>query len=396
MAYQTTKTATPILDPNHELRIHTSQQACTVTVVRGTAESFGMSLVVGQSYHVPVATDLSIYTWTGCELQIKGQPESVYTVPDNSIHQCYQAFERIIDAAPSGIGLNGVLIVGQQGTGKNAVFQTLLNYTQRCEHKCIAVDLDPCGNQFYCPGFVSAVQMYSPLSALLPCGQGHQPLAYCCGKLQVSMYDKCYADACNSLAGRVASRLKKLGPSCVIVNTPPYPYEQQAESVAMLLQMYSITTVLVVGDERLYHNLVALDKSTTFINMRPAITYPCQHSRTQRTGNHYLSTQFKAYFYGGLDRPKLQAVQSTHSFHDARLVSYMEPATKRVDWTIFKYSLMALCDPEHSAADPRPVLGTVYIADVDAANRIITVLSPSNGLSTQLSLFDLGMKLIDV
>lgn len=118
---------------------------------RGQAEIFGSELSTDRIYTFLKGSKISIWSWTGCQIQIEGQPDSLYKTKESrvmtmhfNLHNC---LEQHRDAAVRNDTVGPrVLIVGAVETGRSTLCRILLNYAARMRgadlRNPLFVDLD--------------------------------------------------------------------------------------------------------------------------------------------------------------------------------------------------------------------------------------------------------------
>ncbi|CXI24455.1 clp1-related protein, putative [Plasmodium berghei] len=114
------------------------------------AEIFGKELVIDKDYYFGYNEKFSIYTFTGCIVQIKGKTLQEYESKNSTIKE-YLSLSYVLDAyrnlakKKKNIGPR-VLITGNNNSGKSSVSMLLLNYALKSGFKPIYIEADPKGN----------------------------------------------------------------------------------------------------------------------------------------------------------------------------------------------------------------------------------------------------------
>ncbi|VTZ68053.1 polyribonucleotide 5'-hydroxyl-kinase Clp1, putative [Plasmodium chabaudi chabaudi] len=114
------------------------------------AEIFGKELVVDKDYYFGYNEKFSIYTFTGCIVQIKGKTLQEYESKNSTIKE-YLSLSYVLDAyrnlakKKKKIGPR-VLITGNNNSGKSSVSMLLLNYALKSGFKPIYIETDTKGN----------------------------------------------------------------------------------------------------------------------------------------------------------------------------------------------------------------------------------------------------------
>lgn len=117
-----------------------------VKLTSGTAEVFGVEMVVGPVYSFS-SQKSAIFTWTGCALKIQGAPSSEYVANETPMHVYANLHfalekERIECASADGVGPRA-LILGPEHAGKTSLTKILTSYAVKQERTPMVVNLDP-------------------------------------------------------------------------------------------------------------------------------------------------------------------------------------------------------------------------------------------------------------
>lgn len=123
----------------------------------GNAEIFGTEITVGPTYSFS-GVKSAIYTWQGCELEIRGSVASSY-VSDEAPMMAYLnthfALNRLRGHGDSVNGQRGetsgprVMIVGPRDSGKTSLVKILAAYALKSGQNPVLVNLDP--GEVSCP-----------------------------------------------------------------------------------------------------------------------------------------------------------------------------------------------------------------------------------------------------
>jgi len=162
----------------HELRIHVKiDQPITVNVLQGSCECFGTNMISSLTYQLTAAGGYSFFSWSGCELEVTGAPQLIYTSNDTSfpllanINHELEKDRRHSDN--NNIAGPTMLILGRSETGKSCILRTLCHYALRTGWSPTYVDINPESNNLSIPGTLTAtpIEMQSSMflySALVP------------------------------------------------------------------------------------------------------------------------------------------------------------------------------------------------------------------------------------
>ncbi|PGH30160.1 mRNA cleavage and polyadenylation factor Clp1 [[Emmonsia] crescens] len=266
-----------------------------VKLLAGTAELFGTELAASQTYTFS-GTKAAIYTWHGCTLEVSaGDPiaigglGSVPPPPGSGSGGCqveyvaeetpmveyvniHGALETMREAAKTS-GREGprVLILGPEDAGKTSLTKILTGYATKRERQPVVVNLDPSEGMLSVPGSLTATAFRamidveegwgsSPMSGPSPIPV-KLPLVYFYGlPSPLDAEGQLYKPIVSRLALAVAGRLaedRDAREAGVIIDTPGVLSQGKGEDVIHhIVTEFSITTILVLGSERLYSSMV--------------------------------------------------------------------------------------------------------------------------------------------
>ncbi|EEQ30858.1 pre-mRNA cleavage complex II protein Clp1 [Microsporum canis CBS 113480] len=260
-----------------------------VKLLSGTAELFGTELALSQTYTFS-GTKAAIYTWHGCTLEVT-EGESVATgvvgsapvPPGSGSGGCqveYTAEETpMIDytmrdeAKAQGRGGPRVLIVGPEDAGKTSLAKILTGYATKMGRQPFVINLDPSEGMLSVPGTLTATAFRtlidveqgwgsSPLSGPTPIPV-KLPLVYFYGlQSPLNGGEELYKSIVSRLALTVAGRLaedEEAKEAGIIVDTPGEISQGKGggeDIINHIVTEFSISTILVLGSERLYSTMV--------------------------------------------------------------------------------------------------------------------------------------------
>jgi polyribonucleotide 5'-hydroxyl-kinase len=114
-----------------------------------TAEVFGGELVLGQEYKVEAGSQIAIFSWHGCTVELRGQTAQEYDATNATMREYVNA-AAVIEAKRNkaedkDTKAPRVLVLGSDGSGKSTFASFLMNYALRKARTPIYVELDPRG-----------------------------------------------------------------------------------------------------------------------------------------------------------------------------------------------------------------------------------------------------------
>ncbi|CBF90066.1 cleavage polyadenylation factor subunit CLP1 [Aspergillus nidulans FGSC A4] len=265
-----------------------------VKLLTGTAELFGTELAPSQTYTFS-GTKAAIYTWHGCTLEVSagdavsgldgttsasgrgglgaGGCQSEYIAEETpmveyaNVHFALEGLRA--EAKASGRDGPRVLILGPEDAGKTSLSKILTAYAVKVGREPIVVNLDPTEGMLSVPGTVSATAFRAMLDVEEGWGSSPMsgpsavpvklPLVYFYPivnplEAEGSVFRPIVSRLALSVMGRMAEDedAKETG---IIVDTPGILSQSRAGALEMINHIvteFSITTILVIGSERLY------------------------------------------------------------------------------------------------------------------------------------------------
>ncbi|KAL2821695.1 hypothetical protein BJX63DRAFT_378943 [Aspergillus granulosus] len=283
------------LSPGSEWRFEVAHGTTVrVKLQTGTAELFGTELAPSQTYTFS-GTKAAIYTWHGCTLEVSagdavtgldGMPaatahggfgaggcQSEYTAEETPMVEyanVHFALETLRNEAKA-TGKDGprVLILGPEDAGKTSVSKILTAYAVKVGRQPIVVNLDPTEGMLSVPGTLTATTFRAMLDVEEGWGSSPMsgpsavpvklPLVYfypMANPLEAegTVYRPIVSRLALSVMGRMAED-EDARETGIIVDTPGILSHSRAGALEMINHIvteFSITTILVIGSERLY------------------------------------------------------------------------------------------------------------------------------------------------
>ncbi|KAF2451205.1 mRNA cleavage and polyadenylation factor IA/II complex [Karstenula rhodostoma CBS 690.94] len=420
----TSATRTQELSANTEYRFEVSfARSLTVKLLTGTAEYFGTELAPATTYTFSGAKG-AVFTWHGCKLEVGGEAESEYVAEETQMmsaanaHFALEALrERALQTRDAG---PRVLVVGPENAGKTSLVKTLTAYAVKSGQQPTVVNLDPRQGMLSVPGSFTAAAFSSildieegwgssPISGPSPTPV-KMPLVYHYG-LRDAEEGKVFRPLVTRMALAVTSRLEEDPASKTagfIIDTPGAVAQGRAgvyENIEHIISEFSVTTIFVLGSERLYSDLsrkysspnqpdairtVRLDKSGGCVDRTDAYMKALRHA------------QIRAYFFGNADAGLAPHSQSAGfdelsifrvaegtgmDFNDggdayggAREDAIYERVTPSSD-IVNKLLAITTAPPSdaHASIRDASVRGYMYVAEVDEAKKRVKLLAPQPG-----------------
>ncbi|KAF8417046.1 Pre-mRNA cleavage complex II protein Clp1-domain-containing protein [Tirmania nivea] len=405
-----------------------------VKILSGTAEIFGTELPLGHKYTF-AGTKLSIYTHHGCELECRGSPSVEYTAEETPIPTYtnlhfalsklrLQASEQNANSAPHTPPTVGprVMIIGPLDAGKTSLIKFLTGYAIREGGKPCIVNLDPREGVLSLPGTLTATTFStimdveegfgtSPTSgpSLVPV---KLPLVYYYGFESPEANPRLYKKLVSRMALAVMSRLGEdndAQSSGLLIDTPlQFSTPQNYDLIQHAVADFGVTTLVVVGSERLYSDMLRrYDTPTSGISV---VKIPKSGGCVDRDETFLKlsrARQVKEYFFGEPKRT-LSPYTMTVEFSVLRIfrlndlssmsnTSLLPGGLDGVDLTtslpllervnpptaMLTHCVLALLhcdvdDPVDVMAEAS-VMGFVYVVDVEEQKHRMKILAPVAG-----------------
>ncbi|KAL4887566.1 hypothetical protein BJY04DRAFT_176214 [Aspergillus karnatakaensis] len=283
------------LTPGSEWRFEVAHGTTVrVKLLTGTAELFGTELAPSQIYTFS-GTKAAIYTWHGCTLEVSagdavigldGMPstqgragfgaggcQSEYTAEETpmveyaNVHFALESLRA--EAKASGKDGPRVLILGPEDAGKTSLSKILTAYAVKVGREPVVVNLDPTEGMLSVPGTVTATAFRAMLDVEEGWGSSPMsgpsavpvklPLVYFYPMVnpleaEGSVFRPIVSRLALSVMGRMAED-EEVRETGIIVDTPGILSQSRAGALEMINHIvteFAITTILVIGSERLY------------------------------------------------------------------------------------------------------------------------------------------------
>lgn len=221
---------------NRELRLEILEnQKIKLMVTSGLAEIFGMEILNEKWYNF-TNIKCAIFTFTGAILKIEGDCDLQYIAESSCFPHIFNYFDSIKDSKDT------IFVLGK---GRSTFCTTIANYFVRIHKKLDFIEIDPAkGNIF--PGSLSYLQ----IDTLVEFNDKFKLInPYCLyyGSLSIDNIEL-YLLQCQKLKEEVENRNTN---NFKVVLCPDLPLE----ILNQLLKTYKASTVVCIGNERMFHKL---------------------------------------------------------------------------------------------------------------------------------------------
>ncbi|CEJ58502.1 Putative mRNA cleavage and polyadenylation factor IA/II complex, subunit CLP1 [Penicillium brasilianum] len=374
-----------------------------VKLLTGTAELFGTELAESQTYTF-IGTKAAIYTWYGCELEVSagetgagtsdgmtpvaghgaGGCQSEYTAEDTPMIE-YANFHFALETMrqeAQGSGKDGprVLLLGPDDVGKTSLAKILTAYATKSGRQPLVVNLDPTEGMLSVPGTLTATAFRtmldvedgwgsspmsgpSPVPVKLPLVYSY-PLANPLDA-EASVYRPIVSRLALSVTGRLAED-EEARETGIIVDTPGILSSGKPGSLELINHIvteFAITTIVVLGSERLYSTMVkqydnkpSASASATIFDERISVLKLSKSGgcvdRDSAFRRATRESQIRSYFFGN---PMPSTVSAALSLSASTSGVTLSPHAQVMDFaslSIFNYTVISTEDEDEDEYDP--------------------------------------------
>ncbi|KAJ5713397.1 uncharacterized protein N7483_010578 [Penicillium malachiteum] len=383
------------LNPGAEWRFEVEfGHTIKVKLLNGTAELFGTELAESQTYTFSGSKG-AIYTWHGCELEVSagesvttttvdgstsaaghgaGGCQSEYTSTDTPMMEyanMHFALESIREES-QGSGKDGprVLLLGPSNAGKTSLAKILTSYATKLGGQPLVVNLDPTEGMLSVPSTLTATTFRtmldvengwgsSPLSGPSPVPV-KLPLVYSYPlPSPLDAEGSVYRPIVSRLALQVTERMAKdeeVQKTGIIVDTPGVLGSGNPGSLELINHIvteFAITNIVVLGSERLYHDMVKqYDNKPSSSAAAVAFDERVSVVKLSKSGGcvdrdaaflkKTRESQIRSYFFGN------SALSTTSAIT-------LSPSTVQLDFaslTVYSYTVVSTEDEDEDDYDP--------------------------------------------
>ncbi|KAF7715595.1 mRNA cleavage and polyadenylation factor [Penicillium ucsense] len=376
-----------------------------VKLLTGTAELFGTELAESQTYTFS-GTKAAIYTWHGCELEVSaadtgntatsdgvnavaghgaGGCQSEYTAEETpmteyaNLHFALESMRQ--DAQGSGKDGPRVLLLGPEDAGKTSLAKILTAYATKVGRQPVVVNLDSTEGMLSVPGTLTATAFRtmldieegwgsSPMSGPSPVPV-KLPLVYCYPSAnpldaEGSVYKPIVSRLALSVMGRLAED-EEARETGIIVDTPGILSSGKPGSLELINHIvteFAITTIVILGSERLYSTMVkqydqkpSASASATIFDERVSVLKLSKSGgcvdRDETFRKATRESQIRSYFFGTTISSSASAALSLSSISSSAVT--LSPHAQVMDFaslSVYNYTIVSSDDDEEDEYDP--------------------------------------------
>lgn len=401
--------STYLIIEGHELRIEVNNDKnIKFFLIDGNAEIFGSTMNVGRSYIIK-GEKISIFALEASTIRIEGNPNFIYHTQDSlmlSYFKIYEVIEELwTSARESKSQAPRILLTGPIDSGKSTLTRLLSNLSFRMGWKTAIVDLDVDQGILTLPGCISAALLDKPWD--IENGISTESLiAFYYGHIKTNEAIEQY----RALVEKLASILEKkttlshetasLG---MFINTIGLVDGIGYELLLHQIDTFACNVVIVIGQDRLYSQLLTYAQNMTSINGHSLIVMKVPRSggvliRDINCRGNYRDRRVHEYFFG-INNTFIPTLVNSAPFSTLKIYSIGEnkspssalPMGASQIYDTFKVSPLTIStDIENTilaityASTPEEamlanVAGFIQILDVDMKNKLVSYRSPCAG-----------------
>ncbi|TQB76961.1 Cleavage polyadenylation factor subunit clp1 [Monascus purpureus] len=355
--------------------------AVRVKLLAGTAELFGTELAASQTYTFS-GTKAAIFTWHGCTLESEYTAEETPMVEYANVHFALETMRQ--EAKATGKDGPRVLILGPENAGKTSLAKILTAYATKVGRQPVVVNLDPAEGLLSVPGTLTATAFRtmidveegwgnSPMSGPSPVPV-KLPLVYFYPmqsplEADGAVYRPVVSRLALSVMGRMAED-EDSRETGIIVDTPGILSQGKPGALEMIQHIvteFSISTILVIGSERLYSSMVkSYDNKPTSSASAAASDERISVVKLSKSGGcvdrdavfmkGIREAQIRSYFFGN---PIPSTASAALSLSATSLTNItLSPHASQLDFdSLFIYQYTTSSDEDEDEYDPSQ-LGT--------------------------------------
>ncbi|KAG9244384.1 Pre-mRNA cleavage complex II protein Clp1-domain-containing protein [Calycina marina] len=416
------------LSRNSEWRFEVAiSQSIELKVLSGTAELFGTELALNHPYTFR-GTKAAIYSWHGCRLEVKGLCTEYIAeeTPMISYVNAHFALEKSRDDAQESGGEGPrVLVLGPSNSGKTSLVKLLTAYAVRMGRQPMIINTDSREGLLSIPGILTATPFASTLDVEEGWGSSpssgpspvpvKSPLCYYYGLENPEDNTRLWKPTVSRLAITATSRLvddpdvKFTG---MIIDTPGSitSGKYSFDLISHIVKEFQVNTILILGSERLEKEMtrqlqayktvrgeevtvLKLDKSGGCVDRDETFMRATRDIAIKEyffgTPSHTLSPQTRQISFSDLTIYRITSPTTISSNflpglgeEETSFSCNIYEKTSAIDFGEMLHSVLAVAyarrgDAQETVRDA-PVMGFVYVAEVDARREKVSLLAPSS------------------
>ncbi|PVU86498.1 hypothetical protein BB559_006512 [Furculomyces boomerangus] len=322
------------LKPGEELRLEVDfSKTVYIKLIKGNAEIFGAELG-SNTYYEFSCEKFAIYTWEGCEIEIRGELSSEYTsneTPMNVYMNLHLALQQLRDKAKQQ-GSEGprLLILGPTDSGKTTLCKILTNYAVKQDETPVLVNLDTSEGMVSVPGSISATcisRFISPEDGFMSygvtgsSGKTDSPLVYHYGNSLPNKHLSLFQKLLKCLANNVNKQIetnKSAQNSGFIIDTGGHVESSSYALIDQIIDLFKVNLVLIIGNEKLYNDYIKKYNDQPNISVAKVPKSGGVVDRSSLYIQNYQNNHIKQYFYG-TNSEKLQSFSKIVKISDISL-----------------------------------------------------------------------------
>ncbi|CAL1270772.1 unnamed protein product [Larinioides sclopetarius] len=394
------------LQKEDELHILMGEKSVDVKIelLSGQAEIYGAEMMLNKKYTLSPLSSISVFTWHGCVINIKGIPEFAYVKKDTdmilklTLHASLE--ERRLRAENENKIGPTILIVGPDKKDKSSLCRFLFNYAIRMKRQPMFVDLDIGENAICIPNSVGILSAKNPVDFIS--GFDNEALqvyhfGYTCILNNIEFYCLLLRKLAFNLRSHMSQADQNIKPSGVIINACDGEIlEYGPNSITLVTEHFEIDILCVLENESLYSQVKKTKPSSMEILFFPKVDGD-DFETIHKTKREFFwkqsqETSIREYFFGTTSslKPYQFVVQYSdiqvfkvvpvHSFmrvfseikeNDVKLMR-IELSSELID------QVLGLSSADDVTEDfmYKHVVGFICVIKVDVEKNTITVVSP--------------------
>lgn len=330
---------------NKDFRIEVNElQKLKIKIIKGLAELKGAELV-NNKWYLFTDTKTSIFTFTGCDLEIEGECELAYIGERSNFPKLFDIYNGIVQSK----NVKNILILGQ---GQSTTAITMCNYFIRDQKKILFTELDTSkGNIF--PGTLSVMairnisinhfSLNNPFCLFYGSKEAENMELYELQMMEISKKAKELIENETDIIGNV-------------VIAPFIDFN----SLNKMITQYNINFIIVSKDERLYHRIKP--KIQISINFIPNNGFISENK---------IIKSIKRYFYG----EQLSEVNNNFVFKNIFTPSRIILNNKTHSFSIIKVGEDFIAPDSALPIGANRKVGIIGVEDVDLIENSILAIS---------------------